>query len=136
MFADGIEQAGEQEFAGRLGTLQKTGDEMIGSAAFPFLARKARRIDEGALRLFAGEEAFFEEAIESGHDGGVGEVARDLANYVADVVGAVSPKNIHQFEFEVAEGQGIGGDARAKEAVLKEANHGAPSRADTGIGRL
>jgi len=107
MLADSIKQARKQEFAGRIGASEETGNQISCSSAFPFLAGKTRRIDEGAIGFVAVQKTFFEEAVERGHYGGVREGSAELRNNVADAAFSVGPENLHQLEFEGAQSQGL-----------------------------
>ena len=95
MFADGFEQAGKKEFAGRTWTRQKAGDQIPGSSALPFLMRKMRRIDEGAVGLVAVQKTLLEESVERRHDRGVGERTAQLGDDVSDAAFPVGPEDFH-----------------------------------------
>ena len=123
MLADSIKQARKQEFAGRIGASEETGNQISCSSAFPFLAGKTRRIDEGAIGFVAVQEAFFEKAVESGHYGGVREGSAQLGDDFSDAAFSVGPENFHQFEFEGAESQGSVWIGHAMDATFQEANH-------------
>src|SRR5271170_5998023 len=73
MFADGIEEAREQKFTGRMGAREETSHQIPRTSAFPFLMGETRRIDESAIGFMAVQETLFEKASESGHYGGVRE---------------------------------------------------------------
>src|SRR5271155_3393967 len=96
---------------------------MASASAVPFLAGKTRRIDEGAIGFVAIEKTFFEEAVEGGHDRGVGERTAELGDNIADAACSAGPENFHQFEFETAESQGLAGVGATSDAVFEEADH-------------
>jgi hypothetical protein len=123
VFADGFEQAREQEFTRRIGARQKAGHQMPRPSALPFLMRKMRRIDEGTIGFVAVQKTFFKETVEGGHDRRVGERTAQLGDDVADAAFAVGPKDFHQFEFESAESQGLTLVATTMHAIFQEANH-------------
>ena len=118
MFAHGIEETREKKFARGVRAGEEASDEIAGAVAFPFLARKLRRIDESAVGLVAVEKTFFEEAVERCHHGGVGERTAEFLNDVANRGFTGRPENFHQFEFESAEGRGLARVAAAREAIL------------------
>ena len=124
MFADGIEQARKQEFAGRIGAREKTGHQIPRSSAFPFLTGKTRRINKGTIGFMAVQKALFEEPVERGHHCGVRERTVQLGDNVADTAFAARPENFHQFEFERAECEGLAQVGATGEAIFEEANHG------------
>ena len=126
MFADGIEQARKQKFAGRIGARQKTGHQIPRTSAFPFLVGKTRRIDEGAIGFVAVQKALFEEAIESGHYRSVRKGPAQFGDYVADAAFSARPENFHQLEFEGAKSQGLAWVASAMDAIFQEPNHYLP----------
>src|SRR5580658_5897377 len=96
---------------------------MASASAVPLLAGKTRRIDEGAIGFVAIEKTFFEEAVEGGHDRGVGEWTAEFGDNIADTAFSAGPENLHQFEFETAESQGLAGIGTTSEAIFEEANH-------------
>lgn len=123
MLAHGIKQAREKKLAGRIRTRQKAGDQISGSSAFPFLVREMGRIDEGTIGFVAVKKPFFEEAIEGGHHGGVGEGPAQLGDDVADTGFALGPQDLHQFKFESAESRGLTLVATSMHTIFQEANH-------------
>ena len=102
MLANGFEQAGKQEFTRGIGAGQEAGDQMPRPPALPFLMRKMRGIDEGAIGFVTIEETLFEETVEGGHDRGVGERTAQPGDDVADAALPAGPEDFHQFEFESA----------------------------------
>ena len=84
MFADGIEQARKQEFAGKIGARQKACHQISRASALPFLMGETRRIEEGAIGFVAVQKAFFKKAIEGGHYRGVREGPAEFGDDVTD----------------------------------------------------
>jgi hypothetical protein len=121
--ADGVEEAREKKFARGMRAGEETGDETASAVAFPFLARKLGRIDEGAVGLVAVEKPFFEEAIKRGHYGGVGERPAELLDDVTNGGFTRRPENFHPFEFEGAERQGLAQVGAGSGAIFEEADH-------------
>ena len=74
---------------------KKAGNQIARALAFPLLAGKTCRIDKGAIGFVAIQETFLEEAIESGHHGGVSERTAQLGDDVAHVAFAARPENFH-----------------------------------------
>ena len=124
MFADGVEEAREKKLARGMRAGEEISDEIAGAMPFPFLARKLGRIDEGAVGLVAVEKAFFEEAVEGSHYGGVRERTGELLDDVANRGFAARPENFHQFEFESAESGRLARIAAGRETIFEETNHG------------
>jgi len=106
VFADGVEEAGDQQVAGGLRTGEEAGEELAGAALFEFFARESRSIEEGAIRFAAGEEAFFVQAIERGHDGGVGQRSLESLGNFVDVRFPGFPEDGHDRGLERAEDRG------------------------------
>ena len=95
MFTNGIEQARKQKFAGGVRARQETSYQMARASAFPLLAGKARRIDEGTIRLVTVQKTFFEEPVERSHYCGVGERTTELGDNVAHARLSMGPENFH-----------------------------------------
>jgi hypothetical protein len=83
---------------------QESSDEFAGASAFPFSARKACGINKCADFAAPVQKTFLIEAIESGHDRRVGEWARQLIDYLANVAVATRPEDLHNAFFKMAEG--------------------------------
>lgn len=95
---------------------------MARAPAFPLRAGKTGRIDEGAVQFAAGQEAFLEEAIESGHDGGVRERTAEPGNHLADPAFAAQPENLHQFQLESAKARGLNLAGAPRNAIFEVAH--------------
>ena len=104
MGLDGIDEAGDQQVAGRIGSSEETGDPLIGQSSIPLVAGQKRGVNESALDLAAIENIFLEETVESGHESGVGERPGERAGDVADVALALRPKNLHDLKLQGPEG--------------------------------
>ena len=95
MFTNGIEQARKQKFSGGVRARQETSYQITRAPAFPLLAGKTRRIDKGAIRFVTVQKTFFEEPVERGHYGGVGERTTELGDHVANAAFSMGPENLH-----------------------------------------
>jgi len=103
VIADGIDQAGDEDVGLGVGFGEEAADEMGGALLFEVAGGETGGIKEGAVDLFAIEEAFAEEAIEGGHNGGVGEAGVEVLGNLLDSGAAQLAENGEHFALATAE---------------------------------
>lgn len=103
---EGVDETGEEHFGlGGVG-LEEAVDEGAGALAFDFLRGERGGVAEGAVVLLAEEQALFEEAVEGGHDRGVGEADGEAAADFFDGAAAFGPDDFEDFALAVTEARG------------------------------
>ena len=88
VFANCIQKVRDEEFAGGAGGLGCAGAGVAGEVA------------EGAVGQVTVEQTLLEEAVERGHDGGVGERAVEVGEDVADRALSLAPKDVQDLGLE------------------------------------
>ena len=84
------------------GAAEEAGHQLADGGAAHLIARRARRIHVGASRLAPVQLAFAHQAVEHGHDGGVGQrpAGGDDFPHLLDVALAERPQGVEAFQFE------------------------------------
>jgi hypothetical protein len=104
---DCINEAGEQNVVVDLGVGEETMDEGVGASVFEIVRAESGCVKEGAVPLFATEQAFFEKPIESGHDRGVGERRSQPVGDLLDGSTAFTPKHGENLTLALTESGGV-----------------------------
>jgi hypothetical protein len=100
---DGIDEAGNEDIGLGVGFGKEAADEVRGALFFEIAGGEAGRVEERAIHLFALEKAFAEEAVESGHDRGVGEGGVDVFGDLLDGGAAQLAENGQHFALATTE---------------------------------